>query len=147
MVLQRWYPVAEFRQMENIGNRFWRGFNGRTLAYKGVDNRILPLDVEEDDDNIVVRASLPGVSPEDIQVTTEDGVLTIEGGTSSDNEANEGSYLVRERRRGSFRRSIRLPDTVDADNADSSYEHGVLAISFPKQEAKKPRRLEVKVKS
>ena len=85
--------------------------------------------------------------PEDIQVTTENGVLTIKAESQAEGETTEDGYLIRERRSGSFHRSIRLPDTVDADQADSSYEHGVLTISLPKQEAKKAKRLEVKVKS
>ena len=133
--------------MEDVVNRYWRGFNGRPWAYRNATNRALPLDVEESDDNIVVRASVPGVSPDDIRVTTEDGVLTIEADASSDNETTEGNYLIRERGRGSVRRAIRLPDTVDADQADSGYDQGVLTVSFPKQEAKKAKRVEVKVKS
>ena len=147
MVLQKWYPMAELRGTEDIVNRFWRGFNGRTWAYRRLDERVLPLDVKEEEDNIVVRASLPGVRPEDIQVTTENGVLTIKAESQAEGETTEDGYLIRERRSGAFHRSIRLPDTVDADQADSSYEHGVLTISLPKQEAKKAKRLEVKVKS
>ena len=147
MVLQKWYPMTELRGTEDIVNRFWRGFNGRSWAYRRLDERVSPLDVEEKDDNIVVRASLPSVRPEDIEVTTENGVLTIKAESSAEGETTEDSYLIRERKRGSFHRSIRLPDTVDAGQADSSYEHGVLTISLPKQEAKKAKRLEVKVKS
>lgn len=133
--------------MEDVVNRYWRGFNGRPWTYRYANNRALPLDVEESDDNIVVRASVPGVSPDDIRVTTEDGVLAIEADASSDKEATEGNYLIRERRRGSFRRAIRLPDTIDADQADFGYDQGVLTVSFPKQEAKKAKRVEVKIKS
>ena len=139
--------MAELRGTEDIVNRFWRGFNGRTWAYRRLDERVLPLDVKEEEDNIVVRASLPGVRPEDIQVTTENGVLTIKAESQAEGETTEDGYLIRERRSGAFHRSIRLPDTVDADQADSSYENGVLTISLPKQEAKKAKRLEVKVKS
>jgi HSP20 family protein len=128
-------------------DRIWRDFGGWPLVATGVGNRSLPLDVEQDDNNVVVSASLPGVRPEDIQVTTEDGVLTIEAEAGGDSESKEGDYLIRERRNGSYHRSVRLPDNVDADKGVSSYEHGVLTISFPKQEAKKPKRLEIKVGS
>ena len=145
MVLQRWYPVANIRRRENTMDRVWRDLWGWPLVATGVGNRSLPLDVEQDDDKVVVRASLPGVRPEDIQVTTEDGVLTIEAEAVEETESKEPDYLVRERRDGSYHRSVRLPDNVDAEKADSRYEHGVLTISFPKQEAKKPKRLEIKV--
>ena len=147
MVLRRWYPLAEIGRMEENANRFRRAFGAGRSLYWPVSNGALPLDVEEEDDRIIVRASLPGVRPEDIEVTTEDGVLTIKAESEADSEVNEGAFLIHERRNGSLRRSIRLPDAVDADRAETSYEHGVLTVSFPKQEARKPKRLEVKVKS
>ena len=105
----------------------------------------VPLDVAEDGDSIVVRATVPGVDPSDIQVNIEDGVLTISAETAEENEVKGESYLLRERSTGSYRRLLRLPDTVDADKAESSYQHGVLTVTFPKQEAKKSRRIEVQV--
>jgi HSP20 family protein len=100
----------------------------------------------QDGDNVVVRASLPGVSPDDISVDIEDGVLTISSDAASENEKGEDAYLLRERRSGSFHRSLRLPDTVDANGGESSYELGVVTVTFPKVEAKKARRIEVKAK-
>ena len=147
MVLQRWYPLAEIRRRDDVANRLWRGLGIGGYASEYVGEGTLPLDVEEGDDILTVRASLPGVAPEDIQVTTEDGVLTIAAESAADGETSEGSYLIKERRSGSFRRSLRLPDNVEAEKAESAYEHGVLTISLPKQEAKKARRVEVKVAS
>ena len=147
MVLQRWYPLGEIRRMEENASRFRRAFGAGRPLYRSANNGALPLDVEEEDDSIVVRASLPGVRPEDIEVATEDGVLTIKAGSDADSEANEDTYLIHERRNGTLRRSLRLPDAVDVEGAESSYEHGVLRVSFPKEEARKPKRLEVKVKS
>ena len=147
MVLQRWYPAGEIRRVEDAMDRVWRGFGVWPSTYRRENGRALPLDVEETDDAIIVRASLPGVNPADIDVTIDDDVLTIKGKSESEQEEKEGSYLVRERRNGAFHRSIRLPDTVDAENAESSYEHGVLSVSFPKQEAKKAKHIEVRVNS
>ena len=147
MVLQRWYPIAEVRRTENRMNRFWRSFgyadhfNGRQRDWD------VPLDVEDGAEQIVIRASLPGVTPEETQVTIDDGVLTIRADANAEREAHDGTYLVRERRTGSFSRSIRLPDVVDADKAESTYQNGVLTISLPKDEAKKPKQIEVKVSS
>ena len=104
----------------------------------------IPVDVTQEGDDIVVRASVPGLKPEDISVTLEDGLLTIEGETKSESEVSESDYLLRERRVGRFRRSLRLPDTADADKAQPSYENGVLTIAVPKQEARKAKRLEIK---
>ena len=143
MVLQRWYPFREFRRIDEARDRLWRGFGVGPALY----SRTVPLDVVEEGDEIAVHASVPGVKPDNIEVTVEDGVLTIKGEAHEDDEGRDGNYLVRERRAGRFHRAIRLPDTVDADKADSRYEHGVVTITFPKVEAKKAKRLEIKAGS
>ena len=97
------------------------------------------MDAYEEGDNLVVRASLPGVNPEDIDVTVEDRVLTISGSTKVDEERDENGYLLRERRTGSFYRTVRLPETVDANIGQPHYEHGILTITLPKVEAKKAK--------
>ena len=142
MVLQRWYPFAEIRRMNRAFNRPWDD-RGRAIGYD--DGRWnIPVDVAQEGDDIVVRASVPGLKPEDIAVTLEDGLLTIEGETASESKVNESDYLLRERRVGRFRRALRLPDTVDAGKAQPSYENGVLTIAVPKQESRKAKRLEIK---
>jgi HSP20 family protein len=75
--------------------------------------------VVQQGDNIIVKASVPGVNPEDIDVSIENDVLTIKGQTKEEREHQEGNYLMRERRSGSFYRALRLPDTVDSDQAQS----------------------------
>ncbi len=142
MVLQRWDPFADIRRMDRVFNRLFDE-RGRAVGY---DDRpwSIPVDVTQEGDDIVIRASTPGLKPEDISVTLEDGLLTIEGEVASDSEVNEPNYLLRERRVGRFRRALRLPDTADADKAQPSYDNGVLKIAVPKQEARKAKRLEVK---
>lgn len=147
MVLDRWDPFRELRRMEETMDRLWRGL-GPTAGgpNSDVENWGIPLDVIRDGDNLVVKASLPGVKPSDINVTIEDSVLTVSGKTSTEEEQKEGNYLMRERRTGSFQRSIRLPDTIDSSKAESSYESGVLTIRLPKTEASKPKQLKIDVK-
>ena len=145
-MMQRRTPFNELRQMQDNMDRMWRRFG--TFHHEdgsGVEAWAAPLDVVADGDDFVVRASLPGVAPENIQVSIEDNVLTIRGETASHFENTEGNYLMRERRSGSFHRSLRLPDTVDQDNAEPRYEHGVLTITLPKAEARKARQFDVKV--
>ena len=142
MVIQRWDPFADIRRMDRVFSRLLDE-RGRKIGYDDAPWSI-PVDVTQEGDDIVVRASAPGLKPEDISVTLEDGLLTIKGEVLSESEVSESAYLLRERRLGRFRRSLRLPDTADADKAQSSYENGVLTIAVPKQEARKARRLEIK---
>ena len=146
MVLQRWDPFVEMRSMEDAINRMWRGLGHRPAEANGGEHWHIPLDVVEEGDDIVVHASLPGVEPDAIEVNVEDGVLTIDAKTAAENETRKGGYLLRERRSGAYHRGLRLPDTVDEAQAESSYDRGVLTVRFAKQEAKKARRLEIKVK-
>ena len=98
----------------------------------------------EHDEDVVVSASLPGFKPEDVEVTVEKGLLSIKAERATEDEKHDGSYLIRERRAGAFRRVLRLPDTVDSDNAETNYADGVLTVTFPRLEAAKPKRLEIK---
>ena len=145
MVLQRWYPLASRRPSHDPFDRLWKGFFASAGPATGSVDRIAPLDVRETDEEIVVTTSLPGVAPEDIEMTIEDRVLSIRAEPAAGDGGEEGSYLVRERRTGSYRRSLRLPGSVDAEKVESGYEHGVLTITLPKREEAQARRIEVKV--
>ena len=144
--MQRRSPFNDLRQMQDTMDRMWRRFGTASGDdHNGLGAWAAPLDAVADGDYFVVRASLPGVTPDNINVAIEDNVLTIRGETASHFESNEGNYLMRERRSGCFHRSLRLPDTVDLDKAEPRYEHGVLTIKLPKAEAKKARQFDVKV--
>ena len=142
MTMQRFDPFAEMRRMDAAFNRLWNT-DARASEVDG-GRWDIAMDVVQDGDDLIVRASVPGVDPDDIQVTLEDGLLTIEGETGSETEEQKGDYLLRERRFGRFHRALRLPSSVDAENAEPSYANGVLTITVPKQEAKKARRLAIK---
>ena len=142
MVLRRWEPLRELRTMEDTINRLWRGYGGES-ANPTVEGWSVPLDVVREGDKIMVHASLPGVDPENIDVSVEDSVLTITATTNVDVEREEGEYLMRERRTGSFHRALRLPDTVDTERIQPGYKNGVLTITIPKAESKKAKRLKV----
>ena len=142
MVLGRWEPLRELRTMEDTINRLWRGYGGES-ANPTVEGWSVPLDVVREGDKIMVHASLPGVDPENIDVSVEDSVLTITATTNADVEREDGEYLMRERRTGSFHRALRLPDTVDTERIQPGYKNGVLTITIPKAESKKAKRLKV----
>jgi HSP20 family protein len=143
MVLRRWEPFRELRQMQGNLDRLWRDLGHGGGDEGDVESWAIPLDVVQEGDNIVVKASVPGVNPEDIDVSIENDVLTIKGHTKEEREHQEGNYLMREQRSGSFYRALRLPDTVDSDKAQPHYENGVLSITFPRMESKKAKRLQI----
>jgi len=109
----------------------------------GFDGPGLPLDVTTDADKLTIEAALPGVRPEDVDITVENGTVTISGKTASERSGDEGSYLVQEIRRGSFSRSVTLPTGLEADKAAATFEHGVLRLSIPKAEQVKPRQIKI----
>lgn len=139
MVLQRWDPLFDFRRAMN------RHVRATRLARLDTEKRewAIPLDVVEEEDEILVRASIPGVKVDDIDVSIENRVLTIKAQTKTEAEHKEGGFLVRERRSGSFLRSLRLPESVDSDRAKTSYNDGVLTVNLPKAESKKAKHLKI----
>ena len=146
-MMQRWNPFQDLRQMQDTMDRMWRRFGDApdvpAESRPEIEAWAVPLDVVRQGDDTVIRASMPGVKPEDIQVSIEDNVLTIKGSTAEEHLEGEGAYLMRERRSGSFHRALRLPDAVDPDKVEPRYSHGVLTITVPKAEAKRARQLEV----
>lgn len=102
------------------------------------------VDVRETDDAYVVEADLPGVKPEDLEVTVEGRMLTLRGRFGRDREERREGYLVQERSSGSFARTITLPGMLDADNVTSEYADGELTITLPKAPESRARRVQVK---
>lgn len=145
MSLSRWDPFREMLSLREAMNQLLESSFVRPVgAQGGGQTQGLPLDVNEEGNNYVVTASLPGVKPEDIHIDVLGDTLTIRAETSQENERNQGGYLLRERRRGTIQRSITLPTTLDADNINADYEHGVLTVTLPKSPASTPRRIAVR---
>jgi len=105
----------------------------------------LAVDVSENEDDYTVKASVPGINPDDLEITMEDGVLTIKGEIKESEEISKEQYHVRERRYGSFSRNVRFPVDVNADEIHASYEQGVLTLIVPKAEVVKPKRISINV--
>lgn len=141
MVMQRWDAAREMRQLENTFDRLWRGFGrGWPVA---AEQWMIPVDVIQRADELEVKASLPGVDPEKIDVSIEDNVLTIQAESSSETETKEHGYLVRERSFGSFYRALSLPESIDPNKVVSKYNDGVLSVVMPKAEEKKKKQIKV----
>ena len=109
----------------------------------GVDGPGLPLDVSSTDDALTIEAALPGIKPEDVDITVENGTVRISGKTADERTAEEGSYVLQEIRRGSFSRSVTLPTGLEPDKAKATFEHGILRLEIPKAEQVKPRQIRI----
>jgi HSP20 family protein len=149
--LTRWEPIREWADMrsnmDRMMERFFEDpFSGNAPAWSqrngGAWN--LALDVAEDADHYIVKASVPGLNPEDIEITLANNVLTIKGETKEEKESKEINWHVRERRYGSFMRNVTLPASVDANKVEATNENGVLTLRIPKAEAVKPKKIAVK---
>lgn len=141
----RWNPMRDMVNMRNEMDRmFEEAFNTPRLRWQEPTNWGLALDVAESEESFLVKASVAGVNPDDIEITLSDNVLTIKGELKSDENIEENNYHLRERRYGSFERSITLSVPVNADAIDATYEHGVLSLAIPKAEEIKPKRIAIK---
>ena len=143
MTMQRWEPFADLRRLENRLSRMWSRFP--PIIGDGIEEWTVPLDIREQDGNLIVEASVPGMKAEDIEIEIEDDVLTIKGETKTEKEEKKKGYLLRERSEGSFYRTVRLPEGVDSEGAESPYADGVLTVTMPKRPAKHPKKVTVSV--
>jgi HSP20 family protein len=144
MTMHKWEPFSELRKLENRMSNLWgRWSTPFWMSDDGDERWSVPLDVREDGEQLVVEASIPGMKPEEIEVEIEDGLLTIKGETKREYEEKKKDYLLKERSEGSFHRSIRLPETVMAEGATSSYKDGVLTVTMPKKAESKPKKITV----
>ena len=121
--MQRWYPFNDFWTTHYAQDRIRLRFvqdSGSATNGSAARTWAVPLDVATKGEDTIVRASLPGVAPEDIQVSIEDRVLTIKGQTDEKFEDSDGQFVMRERRTGAFSRALRLPDSVDPDKVQTA---------------------------
>ena len=140
--LTRWDPFREMMTWRNAMDRMFEDFGGLE-TFKG-NNLGIPLDIVENEDNYVVKASLPGINPDDLEITYNNNVLTLQGEVKDEKDVEQQHYHLRERRYGTFSRSISLPATINADQIEAHYDAGVLTLTLPKAEEAKPKRISVK---
>lgn len=143
MAIVRWDPAGELATMEvDRLNRMFSEFYGETFARGWVP----PVDIYETDDHeVVLKAELPDMKREDINLTFENGVLTLKGERKFEHETKRENFQRMERRYGSFSRSFTLPNTVDATRISAAYKDGVLTIRLPQREEAKPKQIAVNV--
>ena len=146
MAIVRWEP---FRDLLATQDRFNRLFN-ETFSSAFCDGGELtqtgwlpPVDVYETDQNVMLKAELPGVDPKNVEIRVEDGTLYLKGERKFEREVKEEDYHRVERSYGSFSRSFALPSSVAAEKATAEYKDGVLTLTLPKKEEAKPRTIKI----
>lgn len=143
--LIRWDPMREMLNVRDVMDRVFDDFFTRSpVGYEGVGG--LTMDMYQTDENIMVKASVPGIKPDDLNISISGDVLTIRGEIKEDDEIKNSNVHIRERRFGSFSRSIALPTHVVPEKAEANFEDGVLRLTLPKAEEVKPKTITVKAK-
>jgi HSP20 family protein len=145
MTIVRWEPLREFSTLQNEMNRLFNTvFDAPSPGNSGTLRRWMPaMDLVETADHFVLRADLPGLTEDDVKIEFEDGTLTLSGERKVENEDKGEGYYRAERAFGSFSRSLTLPQGIDPEAVTASFDRGVLEVSIPKPEERKPRRIEI----
>ena len=143
MALVRWEPMRELNALQSEMNRLFNTFFDEG-GKNGERRRWAPaVDLLEREDSLVLRADLPGLKEDDVQIEVRDNVLTISGERRAEFEDSEQGYYRIERAFGSFSRSLTLPEGVDSDKIEANFENGVLEVKIPKPEEVKPKRISI----
>ena len=146
MELIRWNPMRDmFSFRHQMNHLFDDVFGSVVRGDSGLSmwNRYPTVDIYDNDENIIIKAELPGIDKKDIVIDVKDGVLTLKGERSFDNEVKEEKYYCRERMFGKFERVFRLPADVDPEKIRADYKDGILKIDIPKSEEQQPKQITV----
>ena len=144
MTIVRWEPLRELGTLQTEMNRLFNTvFDGPTPSGATMRRWMPAMDLVESGEDFVLRADLPGMGEDDVNIELEDSTLTISGERKSEHEAkNEGFYRV-ERATGAFSRSLTLPKGVDPESVTARFDRGVLEVRIPKPAERKPRRISI----
>jgi len=146
--LIRWEPFGDLVSLRDAMDRLFEDSFVRTLATSAaLPSGQLAVDLYETDDSVVLKTGIPGISPDDIDITISGNVVTIKGETKSEQETEEGRYFRRELTYGSFQRSVTLPEIADPNAAEASYENAVLTLTLAKKAEAKPKQIKVEAKA
>lgn len=141
--LDRWEPRGN--SLDSQLSRMFNDFFGRTLQDQNLTTWAPAVDIYEHEHELVVKADLPDVKPEDLDIRVENNILTIRGERKFEKKVDEKNYLRVERAYGSFARSFSLANTVNTEAIKADYKDGVLTLSIPKREEAKPKQIKVNV--
>ncbi len=145
---ESWYPFSDIQNLHKEMNRLFDfsfpKWDSETSLLSG--QWAPAIDVYDSKDNVVVKADLPGLTKEDINVSVQDDLLTISGEKKQESEVKEKDYLRTERYHGSFHRALRLPAQIDLSKVNANFKDGVLEITLGKKEEAKPKQITVNIK-
>lgn len=147
--LVRWEPMREMLSLrEAMDKLFEESFVGPRWAsiWPGDGGATLAMDVYETGDALIVSAPVPGLKPEEVEITITGNTLTIKGETKAEQREEQGNYIRQEVHHGAFQRTMELPVEVQADKADAVFENGMLKLTLPKSEQVKPKSIKINVK-
>ncbi|MGZ3396975.1 MAG: Hsp20/alpha crystallin family protein [Isosphaeraceae bacterium] len=143
MAIQHWEPLREMVSLRDAMNSLLQESFVRPVGLMGNGAALLPLDIAETEDEFIVKASLPGVRPEDVHITAHGDTLTIRGEMKAEEEKKGEHYHLRELRQGHFQRTVTLSTPISADKAQAQFENGVLTLKLPKAEESKPKEIKI----
>src|SRR5205823_14841506 len=146
-ILTRWDPFREFSTLQDRMNRLFRDSYGEGQEALTSSTFAPPVDVYEDEHSITLKIEVPGIDEKDIDVRIENNTLTVHGERKFEKEEKEENFRRVERQYGSFTRSFTLPNTVDPEQVNATYNKGVLKVNLAKKAEAKPKQIKVNVGS
>ena len=145
MAIVRFEPFGGMTSAQRELDRLLRGIFSPSEGEVSTRTWAPPVDIYEDGDNLVLKAELPGLSPDEVQVRVENNTLYLKGERKFDKEVKEQNYHRVERSYGTFTRTFTLPNSVDADKVAANFKDGVLTLTMPKKEEAKPKTIKIDV--
>jgi HSP20 family protein len=146
MAIQRWEPFQEMVTLRNAMDRLFEDSFVRPTSWWSDGEGTLALDMSQTENDVIVKASLPGFKPDEVDISITGDTLAIKAEHKEETESKEGGYFLKERRYGSFARVVNIPVGVKSEKAEASFENGVLTLTLPKAEEAKPKQIKVKAK-
>ncbi|MEJ2010391.1 MAG: Hsp20/alpha crystallin family protein [Acidobacteriota bacterium] len=147
MPIVRWEPFRELVTTQDRMNRLFNETLGRFFGEEGARTGawVPAVDVYETEQNVIVKAELPGIDPKDVEVTVHEGTLYLKGERKYEKEVKEEHYHHVERAYGTFARSFELPASIDEEKVKADFKDGVLTLTMPKREEAKAKKIKISV--
>lgn len=145
MNLIPWNAFGEISRLRDQVDRMFEDSLWPRRSWVPAQGNLL-IDMYQTDDDVVVKASLPGVNPDEVDITVTGDTLTIKGEHKEESQTKEENYYYKERRFGSFSRTVSLPVQVESGKANATFEDGILTLTMPKSEETKPKQIKIKSK-